>query len=190
MTDQQYTLSRSEQKRRAKEFEKLAKELCGLPDTEIVKLPCDLALREDIKETRKLKAGARKRQIKFIAKNLREIDAAPLFAFLAKRQGSKLRDKQEFQMLERLRDDILNDAIAARQEADRNNADPPSHWNSGALNAALVNFPELHEMELRQLAERFARTKKPALRRELFRILRAAQERSRYLQGDRKETGD
>jgi ribosome-associated protein len=190
MTDLQYTISRSEQKRRAKEFEKLATELCGLPDTEIVKLPCGPALREDIKETRKLKAGARKRQIKYIAKNLREMDAAPLFTFLAKRQGSKLRDKQEFQMLERLRDDILNDAIAAWQEADNNNADLARHWNSSALKAAMETFPELHEMELRQLAERFARTRKPALRRELFRILRAAQERRRYIQSDEKETGD
>ena len=75
MNEKEYTVSRSEQKRRAKDLEKLALELCDLPDSDLQKLPCEPVLREDIKETKTLKGGARKRQIKYVAKSLREAGA-------------------------------------------------------------------------------------------------------------------
>jgi len=186
MGDGQYTVSRSEQKRRAKDLEKLAAELCALPDSEIAKLPCDPLLREAAREAKGLKAGARKRQIKYAAKSLREIDAGPVFEFLSNRKGSKLKENRDFHILERLRDDILNDAIEAYQLADENDIEPNADWPSSSLRAALDKLPDLHEREIRALAERFARTRKPALRRELFRILKAAHDRLLFRQRSRE----
>lgn len=184
MTDQAYTISRSEQKRRAKNLEKLALELSELPSRDISQLPCDSVLKQEISEVRGLKAGARKRQLKFIAKSLRQLDADPLFTYLAKRTGSKLQEKKEFKRIERLRDDILNDAIFAFQETQEEESEgeevPSRAWKSAALSEALTNLPGLDEQEMRGLAVRYARTRKPAHSRELFRILKAAQERLQY----------
>ncbi|MEJ2690793.1 MAG: ribosome biogenesis factor YjgA [Deltaproteobacteria bacterium] len=190
MNDQSYTLSRSEQKRRARNLEKLAHELSELSSSDIRHLPCDTVLKQEISDVRGLKAGARKRQLKYLAKTLRQMDAEPLFTYLAKRKGSKLQEKKEFKRIERLRDDILNDAILAFQEAeeqDEGEEVPRPVWSSGALNEALTGLPNLDEHELRGLAERYARTRKPAHSRELFRILRAAQERLQY-QKQREKT--
>jgi ribosome-associated protein len=183
MTSQSYNISRSEQKRRAKNLEKLAHELMELSNSDIRQLPCDPALQQEISDARGLKASARKRQLKFIAKALRQMDADPLFAYLAKRKGSKLQEKKEFKLIELLRDDILNDAIFAFQvaeEQDEKEEALRSAWRSSALNEAMTTLPGLDERELRGLAERYARTRKPAHRRELFRILKAAQERLQY----------
>ncbi len=182
MTDQSYTISRSEQKRRARNLEKLAQELSELSNNDIRQLPCDPVLKQEISDSRELKAGARKRQLKYIAKSLRQMDAEPLFAYLANRKGSKLQENKEFKLIERLRDDIINDAIFAFREAEEDDADDTLRpaWNSSALNEALSSLPGLDERELRGLAERYARTRKPAHSRELFRILKAAQERQQY----------
>lgn len=182
MTDQSYSISRSEQKRRARNLEKLARELSELSSSDIRQLPCDPILQQEISAARALKAGARKRQLKFIAKTLRQMDADPLFAYLAKRNGSKLQEKKEFKLIERLRDDILTDAILAFQETEEDEGEEilrPA-WSSGALSKAISSLPGLDEQELRGLAERYARTRKPVHSRELFRILKAAQERLQY----------
>jgi len=186
MGDGEYTVSKSEQKRRAKDLEKLATELCDLPYSEVDQLPCDHLLREAVREAKGLKAGARKRQIKFMAKSLRETDAGPVFEFLTSRKGSKLKENRDFHILERLRDDILNDAIEAFLQADENDSEPNAHWQSPSLRAALDRLPELQEREIRALAERFARTRKPALRRELFRMLKAAHDRLLFRQRSRE----
>lgn len=184
MINQSYSISRSEQKRRAKNLEKLALELSELSSSDILQLPCDPALRQEISDVRELKAGARKRQLKYIAKTLRQMDADPLFSYLAERKGSKLQEKKEFKRIERLRDDILNDAILAFQEAEAQEEGEevlrPASWRSGALNEALTGLPGLDEQELRALAERYARTRRPAHRRELFRLLKAARERQQF----------
>ena len=65
-------LSRSEKKRRAKALEQLVQELASLPPGEIAKLPCDKDLRDEILAAGSLKSGARKRQLKYATKLLRE----------------------------------------------------------------------------------------------------------------------
>ena len=184
MTEQQYIISRSEQKRRARNLEKLAHELCALADSDIRQLPCDDILKQEISDARELKGGARKRQLKYIAKILRQMNADPLFEYLANRKGSRLKEKKEFKLLERMRDDILNDAIFAFQQAEETDDEegPRPTWSSSALSEALASLPGLDEQELRSLAERYARTRKPAHSRELFRILKASQERLHFRQ--------
>ena len=182
MREKEYTVSRSEQKRRAKDLEKLAKELCELPDSDVQKLPCEPMLRQEIEKVKSLKSGARRRQIKFIAKSLRETDATGVFEFLARRKGSKLKENREFHILERMRDDILNDAIDAFRKADENDEEPDPKWPSPSLRAGIDRLPDLQEHDVRALALRYARTRKPSLRKELFRILKAAHDRLLFRQ--------
>lgn len=184
MTTQQYSISRSEQKRRAKNLEKLAQELCDLSRSDIRQLPCDENLKQEIVDAREMKAGARKRQLKYIAKALRQLDSEPLFAYLAQRKGSRLKETKEFKLIERLRDDILTDAINAFQETEQeeDSEEIRPAWNSDALNEVLTSLPGLDEQQLRGLAERYARTRKPVHSRELFRMLKAAQERLHFRQ--------
>ncbi|MBI4792885.1 MAG: DUF615 domain-containing protein, partial [Deltaproteobacteria bacterium] len=68
----EYSLSRTEKKRRARNLEQLGAELAELSPQEISKLPCDQFIRDEIMAVRDLKAGARKRQLKYLAKNLRQ----------------------------------------------------------------------------------------------------------------------
>ncbi len=102
-----YRVSRTEKKRQAKEIETLSKELAELSPAELLKLPCDDFLREELKAVRKLKAGSRKRQIKYIAKELRQQPVDKFLDFLEERRGSRLKLTIEHKELERLKYDII-----------------------------------------------------------------------------------
>ena len=116
-----YTISRTEKKRRAKEIESLSKELVDLPPADLAKLPCDDFLKDEIKAVSKLKAGSRKRQIKYIAKELRQLPVDEILQFLAERRGSKLKLNIEHKELERLKNDII--AAALEEYNDRQDYD-------------------------------------------------------------------
>jgi len=132
----EYSLSRTEKKRRARNLEQLAAELAELSPQEIGKLPCDQFIRDEIIAVQDLKAGARKRQLKYIAKNLRQMDAEPLYDFLTERKGSALQQRKEFHELENLRDSIINDALAAAGEMTDPDDELEQQWPSPALEAA------------------------------------------------------
>lgn len=174
-----YYISRSEKKRQAKQVEDIAEELAELSTPQIKKLPCDDFLKQEIINTQPLKGGARKRQIKYITKQLREIDAEPLLNFLEERKGSHLKQNAASHELERLRDDIITDVLAAVEAAFH--ADEPlgGEWPSPALDKALSLYPQLNEMEIRKSAHRFSRSRKATYTREIFRALKAAAESSK-----------
>jgi len=174
-----YTISRSEKKRRAKNVENLALELAKLPRAAIQAMDLPDELVENISSLASLKTGSLKRQLKFIAKLLRQIDSEPIYAFLEANKGSKLRETKNFHVLERLRDDFIGDAFEHMEE---NETFFETKWQSPALTEILRLFPSLDEHELRLLAERFFRTRKPTHKREIFRLLKAAQEQQRFQQ--------
>lgn len=169
-----YHISRSEKKRQAKQIEALACELVTLSTQEIKKLPCDDFLKEEIRTAQTLKSGARKRQIKYITKQIRETDAEPLLNFLEERKGSQLKKNAAFHELERLRDDIITDVLAGVEEAFHEDEPLGDDWPSPALDRALSLFPSLDEMEIRKSAKSFSRTRKITYTREIFRALKAA----------------
>jgi ribosome-associated protein len=170
-------ISRSEKKRQAKQVEELAYELAALPVAEIRRLPCDAVIREEILATKDLKGGAYKRQVKYLAKELREQETAPLLAFLAERQGSQLRKKQEFHELEQLREAIITDVLAAHDEARAEERPLDEEWPSPAIDKAVARLPELDAATVRTAAARYARNRKSAYSKEIFRALKTAQER-------------
>lgn len=172
-------LSRSEQKRWAKNIEKLTAELADLGQGEIRKLPCEKWLQDEIADISKLKAGARKRQLKYVTKNLRTIDPNPLFDFLSEQKGSQLKQNQEFHELEKTRDRIIDDVLAAATEANAIGEQVSTDYPSPALDAAVVRFPELNIHEVRTSALRFVRTRKTMHSKEIFRSLKTAADQAK-----------
>jgi ribosome-associated protein len=175
-------ISRSEKKRQVKNIENLALELVELPKVTIQKLPCDDFLKKEIIAAKNLKAGSRKRQIKFITKNLRGADFAPLLDFLATEKGSRLQETQIFHELEYLRDQIVAETFEAQLEAEKKGARLDSSWNCKTVDAACAQFPNLDKGNLKDAAIKFTVTRKPVFKREIFRMLKAAREQQKYAQ--------
>ncbi|MEA2084456.1 MAG: ribosome biogenesis factor YjgA [Thermodesulfobacteriota bacterium] len=182
-------ISRSEKKRRAKNVEQLVRELVDLSRNNISRLDCDSFLQKEIAAAKRLKGGARKRQIKYIAKELRNTPHEPLLLFLQEKKGSKLKKNQEFHDLERLRDIIINDALAALKIAEKEGVEleSKSDWDSQGIDSAHSKFPNLDKSSLRTSAHRYARTRNPAHSREIFRALKAASEQKRFAEQARIE---
>lgn len=175
-----YTVSRTEKKRQAKEIETLSMELAELPPADLAKLPCDDFLRAEIKAIRKLQGSSRKRQIKYIARELRQQPLDEMLKFLEERRGSRLKTNIAHKELERLRNDII--AAAIDEFNDRHDYDSYFVMNRDAtpLRKAIAMFPALNLEELAKAAENFAVTRKIALSRELLRTLKAAAEKQKF----------
>ena len=176
----EHQISRSEKKRQAKEIEKLSHELAELPPPDLARLPCDDFLKEEIRLVHKLKSGARKRQIKYIAKELRQQPVEEILSFLTEQKGSKLQMSRNFQSLEKLRDDILAVAI----EEYNSFQEKPDFYvmdrDVQILHYVQDQFPGLDIEAVIRATENFAVTRKPKQSREVFRILKAAAERKKF----------
>ena len=179
-----HDISRSEQKRRVKGLEDLAAELIKLSTSEIKRLPCDDLIKAEILDTADMKGGCKKRQVKYIAKQIRQSDFEPLFTFLAEQKGSKLKQNKKFHELERLRDDIMTEAIEAGREAEGRNERLDSSWESELIRVAAHQFPGLDQTAVKTAAINFAKSRKPVFNREIFRLLKAAMDQ---LQVQRQE---
>ena len=153
--------SRKQNRREALEVLALAEALVGLPDGRLAKLPVPDSLMPHIAETRRITSHiARKRQMAFLAKQMRREDEATL---------------------EALRDALDAGGEAARIDTARLHR--AEQWRlrlldegDTALAALLDEYPNADRQKLRQLvrnalAER-AKNKPPAAFRELFRELR------------------
>ncbi len=173
-------LSRTEKKRRAKGIEKLAIELVKLSAAGIKALPCDDFLKGEIKDAKSLKAGARKRQIKYITKQLRELDAEPFFNLLAEKNGSKLKKNKEIHQLEHWRDNIVSAAIEYYEAPSVDRPIINEDWQSPVLNEVISNFNNIDTRAIKIAAAQFVKTRKPAFSREIFRIMKAAFEKEKF----------
>jgi len=180
-------LSKSEKKRRAKGLEQLVIELAALTQGEIDVLPCDQEIRNEIAAARDLKGGTRKRQIKYAAKLLRDTHVEELYDFLARRKGSMLKEKREFHELEHLRNLLIDEAVQRYEERKHSNGfiseDEPVKFLDGweAIEMIIAQLPEVDQTLLKNTAIQFARTRNRKFSRELFRILKAALEKSQFL---------
>ncbi len=180
-------ISRSEQKRQCKQVEAAARELVSLGDADLNRLALGPEVREAVALCRTAKGGALKRQIKFVAKLLRTEDIAGILAFLSSRRGSKLEEQKHFHDAEQWRDRIINEAIASLDEHRRDQMSWPSDWRSEAIDALVRRYPDVDEHDLRQTVHQYARSRNKSNYRETFRIIRAAADKQRRLDG---HTGD
>lgn len=155
--------SRSQQRREALDVLALGTRLVGLTATQLEKLPIPDALREHIRDTQRITSHiARKRQLAFLAKQMRREDDEAL--------------------------DAIRDALEAGGEASRREValmHRIEHWRTKLLDegdAAMTEFVALHPaadaQQLRTLvrntAEERKRNKPPRAFRELYQVVREA----------------
>lgn len=150
--------SKSQRKREMHALQDIGEELVELAAAQLDKLPLPDKLRDAIDQCQQIRAHeARRRQLQFIGRLLRDVDAEPLQVALEQlRQHAKLATQQHHQ-LERWRDRLIAEG-------------------DSALNELLQLHPTADRQQLRQLirtAQKEAeQNKPPAAARELFRSLR------------------
>lgn len=167
-------ISRSEQKRRFKRIEEMAKELAILTDNDLKTFPGSADVKVEIVAIRTLKAGARKRQIKYVAKLLRGEDIDKIYAFLGTLKGSKLKEKALFHEAERLRDAIINEALEEYRYYQENNLEWEPGWQSEALDMAVKTYDGLKRKDIETITFSYVRNRSKMHYRELFRLIMAA----------------
>jgi len=171
MTDR---LSKSEVKRQFKRIEEAAKELAEFSDKDIDKLPGSTFFHEEIKTTRGLKSGARKRQIKYLAKIMREEPLEDILKHLAAEKGSKIKNDQLLHEAERLRDAIINEAIEDQQECLQEGYPWEPDWESDLIPDVVEKYSTLQENEVKKTTYNYVKSRHISHYRELFRMLRSA----------------
>ncbi|MFW6093413.1 MAG: ribosome biogenesis factor YjgA [Pseudomonadota bacterium] len=109
-------VSKSERKRQAHRLQALGRELTELEPAELEALPLSDALRAAVADHRRFPSKeARRRQLQFIGRLMREEDTAALQDALEALRGRSARARYEFHLLERWRDRLLEepDALTA-----------------------------------------------------------------------------
>ena len=172
-------ISRSEQKRQHKQVEDAAKEISELGVQEIKRLPGSDELKDEILALRKTKGGARKRQIKYIAKVLKSEPHEEILQFLKQEKGSKIEENRFQHDVEKLRDSIINDALESYDECRQYREPWEIDYDSSAIEAVVNEFPAIDEQELRRSAHQYARNRNKVHYRELFRLIKAAADKKR-----------
>lgn len=153
--------SRSQQRREALEILELAERLVALGERELAAVPMPDALRELVRDSRRITAQiARKRQLQFLAKNMRREDDDVIDAIrrtLQRDRDDARREAAHLHRLEAWRERLL-------EEGDE------------ALAELIAQHPDADRQKLRQLVRnaRLEREKQrpPHAFRELFRELK------------------
>lgn len=154
--------SRSANRRAALDVLELGEQLVALSAAQLARLPIPDEVMPHIRETQRITAyGARKRQLAFLAKQMRRQDDEALDAIrdaLGKDGEATRRETAAMHRIEALRDTLLGDD------------------GDAAMTALLDDYPGADRQKLRQLVrnthEERKRNKPPHAFRELFRELR------------------
>lgn len=169
-------ISKSAKKRRFKQEEEAARELALLSENDLKKLDITEDVKKEVRQCRGLKGGARKRQVKYLAKVMREDSVQVVLDFLATRKGSKLKSNKLQQKAEEFRDQIINEAMACRDNCIMQGLDWELDWPSETLDGVVERL-ELDEKDLRRSIDQYVRTRLHNHYREVFRMLKAAFEK-------------
>ena len=151
--------SKSQRKREMNALQDLGEDLAGMSDKQLRELPLPAPLREAIEEYKRLpnKHGARKRQLQFIGRVMREVDEAPIREALARREQDVQLERRRLHRLEALRERLLS-------------------GDEEALSWLIANNPAVEIQHVRQLIRQAQKeqqgNKPPAASRKLFRHLR------------------
>ena len=107
-------VTRGEKKRRAEQLERLGESLVKLPPGKLVRVPMPDDLRAAVVEAQRIKAhGGYRRQIQFIGKIMRTVDARPIAAALEAQKGEDAPSALQFVQAERWRDRLIAEGDAA-----------------------------------------------------------------------------
>ncbi len=151
-------VSKSQMKRESHALQALGEELVSLPAAKLAKIPMPEELAEAVTLARRIKArGGLKRQLQYIGKIMRSIDAEPIAQALEEIKSSAGKEAAKFHRLEKWRDQLVEEGDAA-------------------LEQLLKEFPTADRQHLRQLTRNAQReaaaNKPPKSAREIFRYLR------------------
>jgi ribosome-associated protein len=163
----QTEISKSQRKRDMDELKKLGMELLEFSDDALRQLQLPETLLEAIRTGQRITSNnARKRQMQYIGKLLKDIDAAPLQKAVNARNHQHDTHTREFHLLEELRDKLVLEG-------------------DSALPAVLALFPRTDRQHLRKLIRQARKEQEtrqsPRAARLLFRYLRELQEEPDYL---------
>ena len=150
-------VSKSEIKRDAEDLKQLGEKLVNLTKANLTKVPLDDSLKDAIELAQRLQKEARRRQLQYIGKLLRSIDAEPIREALEKIEN---KHNQQQAMLHKL--EILRDELIAKGDA--------------ALTDLLNEHPAADRQQLRNLiraAQKEKEQNKPSKAyREIYQILK------------------
>ena len=150
-------VSKSEIKRDAEDLKQLGEKLVNLTKANLTKVPLDDSLKDAIELAQRLQKEARRRQLQYIGKLLRSIDAEPIREALEKIEN---KHNQQQAMLHNL--EILRDELVAKGDV--------------ALTDLLNEHPSADRQQLRNLiraAQKEKEQNKPSKAyREIYQILR------------------
>ena len=163
-SDSEEPLSKSQLKRDARQLFDLGRQLVAMSATQLEQIPLPDPVREAVDEARRIKSHvAHKRQLQFLAKQLRAVDPQPIIDAAAKIHGQDAEDTLRQHRLEAWREALLNDG----------------HQR---LNELSAQRPDLDRQLLRSLIRKaqreLAEMKPPAAARKLFRYLRELDDQS------------
>lgn len=150
-------VSKSEIKRDAEDLKQLGEKLVNLTKANLTKVPLDDSLKDAIELAQRLQKEARRRQLQYIGKLLRSIDAEPIREALEKIEN---KHNQQQAMLHKL--EILRDELIAKGDA--------------VLTDLLNEHPSADRQQLRNLiraAQKEKEQNKPSKAyREIYQILK------------------
>ena len=150
-------VSKSEIKRDAEDLKQLGEKLVNLTKANLTKVPLDDSLKDAIELAQRLQKEARRRQLQYIGKLLRSIDAKPIREALEKIEN---KHNQQQAMLHKL--EILRDELVAKGDV--------------ALTDLLNEHPSADRQQLRNLiraAQKEKEQNKPSKAyREIYQILK------------------
>lgn len=155
--------SKSQLKREADHVRDLGARLAALGASELATIPLPDEVLAAIHELNRLKAnGARKRQLGFLAKRMRQIDVEPIDRALEQLRQNARANTLSLHLVENWRDRLLGD-VAGESEKE-------------ALTAFLGEYQNADRQQFRHLqrqalAER-SKNKPPAAARQLFKAIR------------------
>lgn len=169
-------ISRSEQKRRVKEVEKLVDELVKLPAQALAQVEGLDEFRELLVETAKMRGSVRQRQIKYLTKFVAALPLEPLYALVGQYRGKALSEKKQQHTIEFFRDALIDEALEAQRQSEEYGEELAENWESETVAELQAKMPEIEPLTLSRLSSLFARTRNPRYSREIFRYLKSVQE--------------
>jgi ribosome-associated protein len=161
-SEQDSTPSRSQKKREMTALQKAAEKIVKLGPELIKKSGLPEKFVDAVLETQKIKKHeARRRQIQYLGKLMREIDSEPILRFIENVELGNKDDAKKFQQLEKWRDAL----VAGEFEL---------------INELAEKFPSIDRQRILQLArnagKEIAAGKPPKSSRALFKALRELEE--------------
>ncbi len=150
-------VSKTRRKREMLELQSLGAALVALPESQLARMQLEAALLQAVMQAKRIKSHeGRRRQLQYIGRLMREVDAAPIRAQLAAVEGSSAQATAAHRRLEGWRERLLSD--------------------DEALTAFALEHPGVDLQKIRVLIRNTRKEQKenkpPRAYRELFRVLK------------------